>query len=194
MCALRADNETRHWRAQALAVRTLLAGHAGCTAVQIGGCRHDCFPPGRFLDTYCVERGAEDADLCADAAALPLMSEKVDLLIMMHFMDRHGPRDEWMGEAVRVLRPEGNLVVVGRYLWPHEWLRPHKAPLGAWALHRLVVRHGLYWEGIQRLQGLHGVYLAKARRRMLGVRPIKPHWRKQAARRSLEVPGAGRAG
>lgn len=191
---MRADNETRHWQAEALAVRKLLASQAGCTAVQIGGCRHACFPSGRFLDTYCVGSYAQDADLCADASALPFMSETVDLLLMMHFLDRHGPRDEWMGEAVRVLRPEGKLVVVGRYLWPHEWLRPHKVPLGAWALRRLVVRHGLYWEGVQRLQGIHGVYLAKARRRMLGMRPIKPYWRTQAARHSLEVRGAGRAG
>ncbi len=163
--------------------------------MQIGGCGHDCLPGERFLETYCLDTHRHGVDVCSELAALPLMSEKVDLLVMMHSMDRHGARNEWMSEAARVLRPEGQLIVVGRYLWPNTWLRPGKMPLGAWALRALVLRHGLQWEGVQRLKPLSGVYVASARRRMFGLRPLTPHWhRKRAASRSLEVPGAGRAG
>ena len=180
---------------EAKAARDWLSGLAGCTAVQIGGCGCSCIPEGRFLETYCIDTHAQGVDVCSDLAALPLMSEKVDLLVMMHSMDRHGARNDWMSEAVRVLRPEGHLVVIGRYLWPDQWLPPSKAPLGAWALRSLAIRHGLQWEGIQHLRPVRGVYLASARWRVFGMRRLTPHWRrKRAANRSLEVPGAGRAG
>lgn len=195
MWAFRSGNECQRRQAEARAVRNLLAGHAGCTAVQIGSCEHPCLPEGRFLESYYLDLREKDVHVCAQLSALPLMSEKVDLLVMMHAMDRHGARSEWMSEAVRVLRPEGELIIVGRYLWPNAWLRFRTAPLGALRLRALIVRHGLYWEGARRVPALPGVYLARARRRMFGIRPPKPHRRrKQAARRSLEVPGAGRAG
>ena len=195
MWALSGVNDSQRKRLEAEAVRNWLSGRAGCTAVQIGGCGQACLPGDRFLETYCLDTHGDGVDVCSELAALPLMSEKVDLLVMMHSMDRHGARNDWMSEAVRVLRPEGQLIVVGRYLWPDKWLRPGNAPLGAWALRGLILRHGLYWEGIQRLKPLSGVYLASARRRMFGIRPLAPHWhRKRAASRSLEVPGAGRAG
>lgn len=195
MWTFSADNDSQRDRAAAEAVRNWLADRAGRTAVQIGGCGHDCLPGERFLETYCLDTHRQGVDVCSELAALPLMSEKVDLVVMMHSMDRHGARNEWMSEAARVLRPEGQLIVVGRYLWPNTWLRPGKMPLGAWALRGLVLRHGLQWEGVQRLKPLSGVYVASARRRMFGLRPLTPHWRrKRAASRSLEVPGAGRAG
>ena len=195
MWALNAGNDPQKMQLEAEVMRDWLSVRAGCTAVQVGGCGYACLPPGRFLENYCLDTHGHGVDVCSDLAALPLMSEKVDLLVMMHSMDRHGERNEWMSEAVRVLRPEGRLIVVGRYLWPAEWLRPAQAPLGAWALRALVLRHGLQWDGIQRLKPVGGVYVASARRRMFGVRPAAPQWRRRrAASRSLEVPGAGRAG
>ncbi len=194
MWAFNAVNDPQRKELEAKAVRDSLSGRAGCTAVQVGGCGCSCIPEGRFLETYCLDTHGQYVDVCSELAALPLMSEKVDLLIMMHSMDRHGARNDWMSEVARVLRPEGLLIVVGRYFWPREWLRPSKAPLGAWALRGLILRHGLQWEGIQRLKPVGGVYLASARRRMFGIRPLTPNWRgKRTANRSLEVPGAGRA-
>ena len=195
MWSLTVAKDPQKMQLEAEAVRDRLSGQAGRTAVQVGGCGYSCLPSGRFLETYCLDTHGHGVDVCSELAALPLMSEKVDLLVMMHSMDRRGERNGWMSEAVRVLRPEGRLIVVGRYLWPVEWLRPARAPLGAWALRGLVLRHGLQWEGIERLKPVSGVYVAFARRRMFGVRPSTPHRRrKHAASRSLEVPGAGRAG
>lgn len=194
MWAIGADNQ-RLRDAEAAAVRALLSDRAGCTAVQVGCCGVHCLPEERFLQTFAIDVEDSGGQVRARLDALPVMSEKVDLLLMMHAMDRQGARNDWMVEAVRVLRPEGRLVVIGRYLWPFSWLQWPRAPLGAWALRALAVRNGLAWESVYRLRPLRGVYVASARRSMFGMTALRPARRgAERSRRSLEVPGAGRAG
>lgn len=190
------DIDTRALRhAEAHALQQLLSDRAGCTAVQIGGRGVSCLPTKRFLQTFHLDSGGVEVQVRARMDALPLMSEKVDLLLMIHAMDRHGTRNDWMAEAARVLRPEGRLVVVGRYLWPFAWLRWPKAPLGVWGLRALSARHDLTWESVYRLRPIRGVYVATMRRSMFGMTPLRLRWhRGDRTRRSLEVPGAGRAG
>lgn len=185
--------------AEAQVLRGLLAPLAGRVAVQIGACAHDAVPPGRFTETFSLDPAETQAGIRARVETLPLMSESVDLVLMMHSMDRAGPRSAWAAEVARVLRPEGHLVVVGSRVWRGEWLRDRVAPLGVWRLRVLAGRYGLSWEYVRGLKGVagarHGVYVAVARRRVAGVRRLRPAWEKrQKTRHSVEVPGAGRAG
>lgn len=186
--------------AEAQVLRSLLASLAGRVAVQIGGCAHRGIPPARFTDVFSLDPDESQAMIRARVEALPLPSESVDLVLMMHSMDRPGPRSAWLAEAARVLRPEGRLVVVGCRAWRCEWVRSRTSPLGVWRLRLLAARHGLSWEYARALKGaggiLPGVYLAVARRRVPGTTLLRPVWtrQKKKARHSLEVPGAGRAG
>ncbi len=197
MAALEAGVESR-LQAEAQALQGVLASLAGRVAVQIGACAHNGVPLERFAETFYLDPVEPQALVRARVEALPLMSESVDLMLMMHSLDRAGPRGEWVAEAARVLRPEGRLVVVGCRVWRGEWLRDRAAPLGVWRLRVLIGRYGLSWEyarGLGAAAGRrHGVYVAVARRRMPGVTLLHPVWTRQKARRSLEVPGAGRAG
>jgi|GEM_PF-2751712 len=199
MTTLDAGTDSR-LQAEAQALQTLLSTLAGRVAVQIGACAHSGVPPARFTDVFCLDPVEPEAHIRARLEALPLLSESVDLVLMMHSMDGAGPRSAWVAEAARVLRPEGRLVVVGCRVWQgSEWLRSRTPPLGVWRLRVLTARHGLSWEyarGLKAGSGTrHGVYLAVARRRMPGTLLLRPAWNRQKkARRSLEVPGAGRAG
>ncbi len=197
MAALEAGAESR-LQAETQALQAVLASLAGCVAVQIGACAHNGVPPERFAETFYLDPVDPQALVRARVEALPLLSESVDLVVMMHSLDRAGPRGEWVAEVARVLRPEGRLVVVGCHVWRGEWLRDRAVPLGVWRLRVLIGRYGLSWEYARGLGAAvgwrHGVYVAVARRRMPGVTLLRPAWTRQKARRSLEVPGAGRAG
>ncbi|MGA7965847.1 MAG: methyltransferase domain-containing protein [Gammaproteobacteria bacterium] len=197
MATLNEDAESR-LQAEAQVLRGMLAPLAGRVAVQIGTCGYDGVPPGRFAETFCLDPSEPKAGIRAHVDALPLMSESVDMVLMMHSMDRAGPRSAWVAEAARVLRPEGHLIVVGSRVWRGEWLRDGVAPLGVWRLRVLTGRHGLSWEYARGLKGAagvgHGVYVAVVRRRVAGVKRIRPAWEQKKTRRSLEVRGAGRAG
>lgn len=184
--------------AEAQALRVALSSLAGRVAVQVGACAHEAVPPGRFSDVFCLDRLEPRAKVRSRLEALPLLSESVDLVLMMHSLDRPGPRGAWVAEAARILRPEGRLVVVGCRVWRCEWLRERAAPLGVWRLRLLIGRSGLSWDYAHGLGGggtPPGVYLASARRRVPGTTLLRPAWsREKKAARSLEVPGAGRAG
>lgn len=197
MTTLDAGTDSR-LQAEAQALQGLLSSLAGRVAVQIGACAHNGVPSARFTDVFCLDPAAPDAHVRARLETLPLLSESVDLLLMMHSLDCAGPRSAWVAEAARVLRPEGRLAVVGCRVWRgSEWLRSRTPPLGVWRLRVLTARHGLSWEyarGLKAGNGTgHGVYLAVARRRMPGTMLLRPVWQRQKkARHSLEVPGAGR--
>lgn len=192
------DAESR-LQAETQVLRGVLAPLAGHVAVQIGACAHDGVPPDRFTEAFSLDPTDAQAGIRARVEALPLMSESVDMVLMMHSLDRAGPRSEWVSEAARVLRPEGHLVVVGSRVWRGEWLRDRTPPLGVWRLRVLAGRYGLSWEYVRGLKGVagarHGVYVAVARRRVAGIKRPRPVWEKRhKARHSVEVPGAGRAG
>ncbi|MGH8128032.1 MAG: class I SAM-dependent methyltransferase [Gammaproteobacteria bacterium] len=197
MATSETDTESR-LRSEAQLLQGVLASMAGRVAVQIGACAHDAVPPGRFTETFCLDPIDPQAAVRARVDDLPLMSESVDLVLMMHSLDRAGSRSAWVAEAARVLRPEGHLVVVGNRVWRGEWLRDRTAPLGVWRLRLLAGRYGLSWEYARNLKGFararHGVYVAVARRHVAGAKRVLPAWGRQKTRRSLEVPGAGRAG
>lgn len=185
-------------QSEAHALRSELSTFAGRVAVQVGACAYDAVPPDRYTDAFTLDPVEPEAMIRARLEALPVHSESVDLVLMMHSLDRAGPRSAWVAEAARILRPEGRLVVVGCRVWRCEWLRERTTPLGIWRLRLLVGRHGLSWEYARGLGGgagaRYGVYMAAARRRVPGATLLRPAWvRQKKSSRSLEVPGAGRA-
>ena len=190
------DSGQSRSQAEARAVQEALASLAGRVAVQIGTCACSGVPRERFVEAYCLDTEGDNLSLRARPELLPLMSESVDLVLMLHSLDRPGPRGAWLAEAARVLRPEGRLAVVGNRVWRSEWLRGQAPPLGLWRLRLLIGRYGLSWDYARGLKGITGTYLAVARRRLPGViGPLRPAWvKRRKVRHSLEVPGTGNAG
>jgi SAM-dependent methyltransferase len=68
------------------------------------------------------------AALVAEAAALPLQSDSVDVMLLPHTLEFAPEPHEVLREAARVLTGEGELLVLGF------------EPLGAWALRHVFTR------------------------------------------------------
>lgn len=78
--------------------------------------------------------GANTAYLCGSAFELPLASEVFDVALLVLALHEHteGERGTMIGEALRVLGPEGHLVIA-------EYVRPRRAAVhAAWQLIRGV--------------------------------------------------------
>lgn len=85
----------------------------------------------------------EGARLLAHPAALPFLSESVDLLLLPHALERFPGQRELLREAARVLRPEGLLLISGFYpLSPARLCHPRPAP---WLKKSLAARRLLDW-------------------------------------------------
>ena len=74
--------------------------------------------------------GVPGAALIAEPAALPLQSDSVDVMLLPHTLEFEPDPHEVLREVGRVLRGEGELLVLGF------------EPLGAWALRDLFTRGG----------------------------------------------------
>ena len=105
----------------------------GLHCVQIGGWGE----PDAFLALARTRRaalvalpGVPGAALIAEPAALPLQSDSVDVMLLPHTLEFEPDPHEVLREVGRVLRGEGELLVLGF------------EPLGAWALRDLFTRGG----------------------------------------------------
>jgi SAM-dependent methyltransferase len=105
----------------------------GLHGVQIGGWGE----PGTFLALARTRRtaliampGVTGATLIAEPAALPLQSDSVDVLLLPHTLEFEPDPHEVLREVGRVLRGEGELLVLGF------------EPLGTWALRNSFTRAG----------------------------------------------------
>ena len=102
----------------------------GCqqTILQIGGLGWenefmDCSLYQRFtiIDTL-GEGFAEASKIRARAFSLPIQSNSVDLVILPHILEFDAKRFQTMREVERVLKPEGDLIVLSLNPWSL-WLR-----------------------------------------------------------------------
>lgn len=105
----------------------------GLHCLQVG----DWGGPGAFLDCARTRRSALVAEragpgiaLVAEAAALPLQSDSVDVMLLPHTLEFAPDPHEVLREAARVLTGEGELVVLGF------------DPLGTWSLRNVFTRGG----------------------------------------------------
>lgn len=187
-------------RADAAVLRPLLANLAGPIAVQIGAPAHLCLDPGRFGAVVAIDRRDAAAGVHARAEALPLPSASADVVLLMHVLDGPAEPAQVIREAARVLRGEGQLLVIG--LRPFSpagfaaWMRSLGAgmrPGAGWGLRMLMGANGLEWRGRRHLGAL---YVAKGVRRISSMTPLRPRWTGAARRRrgAVGVPGAGHAG
>jgi len=105
----------------------------GLHCLQVG----DWGGPAAFLDCARTRRSALVAEragpgiaLVAEAAALPLQSDSVDVMLLPHTLEFAPDPHEVLREAARVLTGEGELVVLGF------------DPLGTWSLRNAFTRGG----------------------------------------------------
>ena len=114
-------------------IATSLECAFGLHCVQIGGWGE----PGTFLTLARTRRtaliaiaGVPGATLIAEPAALPLQSDSVDVMLLPHTLEFEPDPHEVLREVGRVLRGEGELLVLGF------------EPLGSWSLRNAFTRGG----------------------------------------------------
>ena len=94
--------------------RDIITDIFGLYAVQLGGERATLHPSP--TQHHLLINGA-NTDLRADGYALPFSSDALDLLIMVHTLESSDAPHAVLREAVRVLRPEGRLIIIGFNRW-----------------------------------------------------------------------------
>ncbi|MCH9759004.1 MAG: class I SAM-dependent methyltransferase [Proteobacteria bacterium] len=82
----------------------------GLYGVQLGG-RAEVLAASPVRHQLLIAR--RDSTLCADWRELPIESEALDLLVLVHVLEASNDPHAVLREAVRVLRPEGRLVIIG---------------------------------------------------------------------------------
>jgi SAM-dependent methyltransferase len=116
-----------------------------------------CFTPfvKKYLGLeYSPESGyrGNSADLCGDAAALPLDSNSIDTILCTEVFEHLPNPEQAMKEFARVLRPGGVLITTAPFVFPihdeHDYFR--YTPKG---LAVMMKRHGLEVEKVEPLSG-----------------------------------------
>lgn len=103
---------------------------AGCkqTILQIGGLGWenefiDCSLYQRFTIIDVLGEGSQEASkIRARAFSLPIQTSSIDLVILPHILEFDAHRFQTMREVERVLKPEGDLIVLSLNPWSL-WLR-----------------------------------------------------------------------
>lgn len=204
------DEETlRHRvRLEAQALSAVITNYAGLLALQIGTPELELVPSQRFSRVIKLS-ALPGGELMACPEQLPVATATMDLVLMVHTLERAGDIRKALAEAARILKGEGVLVVTGFRLgtllglreWPTSLL--HKGRfVSLWHLRWLVEGAGLEWQGVRRLPvgartGLPGLvsgsYAAVARKRIEKPIVFRPQWTSSKLAKRGTVPEARHA-
>lgn len=197
-----------------------VAGWTGRLAVQVGTPEVLLGASAHYVQWVRVTQQAVAGTVRARSEALPFPENSVEAVFLAHALEEADSPSAVLAEAVRILRGEGRLVVVGlrpslpgtlRGLVGRAAEQGGTGPgrrIGPLQLHRLVRRAGLAWERwtildctpfAGRLPGacrrlFAGSYAAIAVKREARLTILRPAWRRSARERRAVVHGAGRAG
>ncbi|MGH8272797.1 MAG: methyltransferase domain-containing protein [Gammaproteobacteria bacterium] len=198
---------------EARKLRVALGGFSGALAVQVGGEEANWVASARYARI--VRVGLEPAGVAVrgHAEALPLDQTSSDLVLLIHVLEGSSDPAAVIGEAARVLRGEGRLVIVARHLpvSPLEWpaaLAEHKRLASCRRLRRLIEDAGLEWRGgaafarsggrTRRRAGCLGLsyasHAAVGVKRVAGGCVIKPAWKDRLRSRSGALQEHGQTG
>lgn len=135
----------------------MLEGVFGYYAVQVGMHGHD-YLGGSPINTKVRVGRSRQCQVRADARNMPFLSSSIDLVLIAHELEFSAHPEAVVREAFRILRPEGQLVIVGfnpaglyglrrrldlggQYPWHGEFIFPHR--VRDWfAVLGLTARHG----------------------------------------------------
>ncbi len=102
----------------------------------------------RLIDETRAVRDCRLPAIVARLDSLPLASESVDVLILPHTLEFAGDQHQLLREAERVLKPEGQLLVLGFQPWTvyrlYRWLPGRQRP-APWHCHPVSHRRLLDW-------------------------------------------------
>ncbi len=102
----------------------------------------------RLIDETHAVRDCRLPAIVARLDSLPLASESVDVLILPHTLEFAGDQHQLLREAERVLKPEGQLLVLGFQPWSvyrlYRWLPVRQRP-APWRCHPVSHRRLLDW-------------------------------------------------
>ncbi|MGI9338885.1 MAG: class I SAM-dependent methyltransferase [Gammaproteobacteria bacterium] len=129
--------------------------------------------------------GAADSgcDIAADWSALPLADDSADVVLLAHALEAAAEPRAVLREAVRVLRPEGRLVIIGFNPWSllGFFAKPARAPWRENWLSLARVKDWLALLQITVVRGMFAVFLpplaeSKTRRRFAWLERAGRRW------------------
>ena len=158
----------------------------GYHALQIGASSLETLADSRIAHRWVATSFSSDtrAALYANASALPFFESTLDLVTLPFTLDMHSDPDAVLDEVARVLVPEGRAVFAGfnkMSLWGVAHMMgskrlPERTQIyGKSRLIDSLTELGLVVDSVQSEQspGCGGLYFLVARKRVMGVRPIR---------------------
>lgn len=193
---------------EATIIKALLTDMVGVRAVQIGPVISPVEESLKVSEYWVVEENPRpQTNIRAHAQALPLASSSIDIVILGHTHEASGEPAQIIGEAHRVLKGEGRLIVagfrgIGRNIC-RVGHRPGIVPF--WHLNGQLRAAGFIWE--RRLPVVYakigqpmprivqdviaGGYVAVARKRELCAPPMRLKWQRRKNHREGWVHTGG---
>lgn len=121
-------------RQERAALTEILPTTFGFYLLQAGawGRPHSLMQSSPIRSRVVLDADADDADLRADPAYLPLASDSIDAVLLPHTLERAADPHQVLREAERVLMGEGQLIVLGFHPWGPWGLRQQLAFSAPW--------------------------------------------------------------
>lgn len=126
-----AGAQLRRWEAQQL--DQLLKGTRGGTALQLGApfgpvmrSASHSFKVFSAQQSELTTLEADGSTLCQSYTDFPFRENTFDLVILVHVLERSPDYEKTLSEVLRVLAPEGRMVILGLNPWGPWWIRKRK--------------------------------------------------------------------
>jgi SAM-dependent methyltransferase len=206
---MRLPTSSRLLAAERTRLSAMLDDLFGYYLFQVGGWGRHIFQPeaSRIRNCHLMDLPGGGASVVADPGAWPVTADSVDVVVLPHTLELTANPHAVLREAERALVGEGYLLVLGFNPWSPWRLRVpwsgrlvSEGKLRDWLalLDFEVVRSETHaWSiafGSERLDAWHerlraggwplpsGAYLLLAKKRVVGMTPIRPSWKEDPAR------------